>query len=70
LWIVSIGGLLFIKKYGAAIATFTLIYAFSFNAFNLIYYGAPIALLNGLSAIINGAAVVYMLFSLVQNSVN
>ena len=68
LWIVSISGLLFIKKYGAAISTFTLTYAFSFNAFNLIYYGVSIAILNGISAIINGAATVYMLLSLVQDS--
>ena len=67
LWIVSIASLLFIKKFGATVATFTLIYAFSFNAFNLIYLGPSIALLNGVSAIINGAAAVYMLFSLAQN---
>jgi hypothetical protein len=70
LWIISIAGLLFIRKYGAALATFTLIYAFSFNAFNLIYYGASIATLNGLSAITNGIAAVYMLLSLVENSGN
>lgn len=67
LWIMSTVGILFIRKYGAAIATFTLIYAFSFNAFNLIYFGAIIALLNGISAIINGVATFYMLFSLVKN---
>ena len=68
LWVLSIAGLIFLKKYGAAIATFTLIYAFSFNAFNLIYFGASIALLNGVSAIINATAAFYMLFSLAQNS--
>ena len=67
LWTLSTAGLLLIKKYGAAIATFTLIYAFSFNAFNLIYFGSSVAVLNGASAIINGAATFYMLFRLVQN---
>ncbi len=38
LWVASTAGLLLMKKYGAAIATFTLIYAFSFNAFNVIYF--------------------------------
>jgi hypothetical protein len=67
LWIVSTPSLLFIKKYGSAIATFTLIYAFSFNAFNLIYFGSSIALLNGVSALINGAAAIYMLLNLSKN---
>jgi hypothetical protein len=39
LWVASTAGLLLMKKYGAAIATFTLVYAFSFNAFNVIYFG-------------------------------
>ncbi len=54
------------------IATFTLIYAFSFNAFNLIFFGASIALLNGLSVLINGVATVYLLLRIVYkiNKVN
>ena len=66
LWAVSIASLLFMKKYGVAIATFALIYAFSFNAFNLIYFGFSIALLNGISAVINAAAAIYLLVSLVR----
>jgi hypothetical protein len=61
LWVVSTVSLLFVKKYGPTIAVFTLIYAFSFNAFNLIYFGLSIALLNGLSAIINLGAAIYLL---------
>ena len=66
LWLVSIAGLLLMKKYGGAIAVFAVIYAFSFNAFNLIYFGLPIALLNGTSAIINAAAAIYLLISTVR----
>jgi hypothetical protein len=61
LWVVSAASLLFIRKYGETISVFTLIYAFSFNAFNLLYFGLSIALLNGISAIINLAAALYLL---------
>lgn len=64
LWVVSIAGLLFMKRYGLAVAAFAVIYAFSFNAFNLIYFGLSIAVLNGTSAIINAAAAIYLLFIL------
>ena len=68
LWIVSIAGLFLMKKYGIAIATFALIYAFSFNAFNLIYFGISIALLNGISAIINVATAIYLLTIMVRTT--
>ena len=65
LWIASIAGLVLMRKAGAAIATFTLIYAFAFNAFNVLYYS--IYLLNGTSAIINAVATVYMFISIFSN---
>ena len=61
LWVVSAASLLLTKKSGEAISVFTLIYAFSFNAFNILYFGLSIALLNGISAIINLAAAIYLL---------
>jgi len=61
LWIISTVSLLLLKKHGLAIAVFTVIYAFSFNAFNLLYFGLSIALLNGLSVIINFVIAIYML---------
>jgi hypothetical protein len=61
LWVISTASLLFLKKYGLAIAIFTVIYSFSFNAFNLLYFGLSIALLNGLSAIVNLVAAIYLL---------
>ena len=66
LWIVSIIGLLSMKKLGAALATFSLIYAFSFNAFNVIYY-PQVFLLNGTSAIINLVAIGYMFRTIFSN---
>jgi hypothetical protein len=66
LWIISIVGLLFLGKYGIAISAFTLTYAFAFNAFNLLYFGSSIALLNGVSAIVNAFAIIYVLKSLVK----
>jgi hypothetical protein len=68
LWVVSAASLLFIRKYGVAIAVFTLIYAFSFNAFNLLYFGLTIALINGISAIINLAAAIYLLIIMTRGS--
>ncbi len=35
LWVASIAGLVLMRKVGAAVATFTLIYAFAFNTFNV-----------------------------------
>jgi hypothetical protein len=66
LWILSIIGLLSMKKVGGALALFTLIYAFSFNAFNVIYFSEA-RVLNGASIIINAAAIVYMFTSIFQN---
>jgi|SRR5665647_2780365 len=66
LWIISTVGLLLMKKFGAAIATFSLIYAFSFNAFNVIYFPEA-RLLNGISAVANAVAVVYMFISIFKN---
>jgi hypothetical protein len=60
--VVSIVGLSLMRKWGAALTTFTLIYAFAFNTFNIIYYS--IYLLNGLSAIINAIATVYIFKSI------
>ncbi len=68
LWVVSAASLLFIKKYGEAISVFTLIYAFSFNAFNLLYFGLSITLLNGISAIINLVAAIYLLIIMTRRS--
>jgi hypothetical protein len=65
LWVAATAGLLLMKKYGAAIATFTLIYAFSFNAFNVIYFSLYV--LNVPSATINFVAAVYMFISIFQN---
>jgi hypothetical protein len=58
LWVVSTFGLVLMKKWGAALAAFTLTYAFAFNVFNVIYY--QIYLLNGISATINAVAVAYL----------
>ena len=66
LWVVSTAGLLRTKRFGTAITIFTLIYAFSFNAFNLIYLG--VYLLNGVSAVLNAVAFIYMLAVTVRNS--
>ncbi len=58
LWVLSITGLISMRKIGAAIATSTLIYALAFNTFNVIYYS--VYLLNGASLIINIIAAIYM----------
>ena len=68
LWVVSAASLLLTKKYREAISVFTLIYAFSFNAFNLLYFSLSIALLNGISAIINLAAAIYLLIIMTRRS--
>jgi hypothetical protein len=56
----------FVEENWRAITLFTLIYAFSFNAFNVIYY-SEVIVLNGLSAIINAAAIVSMFTIIFQN---
>lgn len=66
LFILSTIGLLSMRKAGAALALFTLIYTFSFNAFNVIYF-PEVRLLNGISAIVNVAAIVYMFISIFQS---
>jgi hypothetical protein len=66
LFILSIIGLLSMKKAGAAITLFTLIYAFSFKSFNVLYF-PDFRLLNGISAIVNLAAIVYMFVSIFQS---
>lgn len=66
LWVLSIGGLSLMRKLGAAVATFSLTYAFSFNAFNMIYFPEA-RLLNGTSLIINGIAIVYIFRSIFGN---
>ncbi len=68
LWILSIAGLISARKLGAAIATFSLTYAFCFNTFNVIYFS--IYLLNGTSAIINAIAITYMFRSIFKKKFN
>ncbi len=65
LFTLSIAGLLSMRKWGATLATFTLVYTFAFNTFNVIYY--QIYLLNGTSAILNAAAALYMFRSTFAN---
>jgi hypothetical protein len=67
LWISSIAGLLSMRKWGAGLVTFVLTYAFSFNAFNVIYFPDTI-LLNGISAIVNAVAILYMFKSIFANT--
>ncbi len=61
LMLASIGSLFIVRKYGVAITAFVLTYAFSFNAFNLIYF--DFSVLNTVSALLNIASVAF-LFSL------
>jgi hypothetical protein len=70
LYILSIAGLISMRKLGAGFATFSLTYAFSFHAFNLIYYFASVYLINGIAAIINAIAIVYMFRSIFKNKFN
>ncbi len=65
-WSASIIGLLSLKKIGAAFATFSVVYAFSFNAFNVIYF-PQVRTLNGVSAIINAVALIYMFATILTN---
>ena len=66
LMLVSIAGLGSMRKLGAAFATFGLTSAFSFNAFNVVYF-PQVSFLNGVSAIINAIAIVYMFWSIFAN---
>jgi hypothetical protein len=59
LMVLSIAGLASMKRAGAFFATFSLSYAFSFNAFNVIYFPEA-RFLNGVSAVINAVAIVSM----------
>ncbi len=67
LWIASIVGLAMTRKAGAAFATFSLVYAFAFNAFNVIYFYPQASLLNSTSAIINTIAIIYMFRAISTN---
>lgn len=66
LWVISFASLFLMKKWGAALVTFTLTYSFAFNTFNFIYF-STMRLLNGTSAIINAIAIVYMFKSIFEN---
>ena len=59
-------GLITMRKAGAALATFSLIYIFSFNTFNVIYFPTT-AILNGVSAILSAIATVYMFTTVFSN---
>lgn len=64
--IASIVGLIFAGKYGLSLTTFTVIYAFSFNAFNLLYFG--VSQLNLVSALINALATVFLFSILIKRA--
>ncbi len=66
LWLSSIVALFSMRKWGAALATFVFIYAFSFNAFNIIYFPNT-SLLNGVSAVFNVIAIGYMFRAIFAN---
>ncbi len=63
----SFVGLFIMRKLGVAFAVFSLTYAFSFNAFNVIYFYPFSTLLNGSSAVINAIAIVYVFKSIFGN---
>jgi hypothetical protein len=60
------------KKIGMALSIFALIYVFSFNAFNVIYYSPVLSfaelLINLTSIIFTAAAFIYLLKTVLQNS--
>jgi uncharacterized membrane protein (DUF2068 family) len=61
LWAASIAGLLSMRKWGAAFATFTLCYTLSISAGILIYYQVwP----NAVRVVVNAAVIVYMFRSI------
>jgi phosphatidylglycerophosphatase A len=64
--VASIAGLVLAGKYGVALTTFTVIYAFSFNAFNLLYFG--VSELNLVSAVVNALATVYLFSILLKKA--
>jgi hypothetical protein len=64
--IASIIGLVFAGKYGVALTTFTLTYAFSFNAFNLLYFG--VSQLNIVSVLVNALGIVFLFSALLKKS--
>ena len=59
LFVLSVLGLLSMRKIGAAFTTYKLTYAFSFNAFNVIYLPETRPL-NGASGILNAIAIVFI----------
>jgi hypothetical protein len=65
LWVLSIVGLASMKKWGSALAAFTLSYAFAFNVFNVIYY--YLYTLNGTSAVINAIALIVIFREIFSN---
>ncbi len=66
LWVSSMIALFSMRKWGAAFTTFVFVYAFSFNAFNVIYFPNT-SLLNGISGVFNAVATVYMFKSIFAN---
>jgi hypothetical protein len=67
LWASSIVGLASLRKWGAALAVFTLIYTFSISTSILIYYQIW---LNALRVIVNGALIVYLFKSVFEGKFN
>jgi hypothetical protein len=61
LWITSIGGLFSMKKWGAALATFTLCYTLSTSVGILIYYQIW---LNAVRVVVNLVIIIYMFRSI------
>lgn len=61
LWSISIAGLLSMRRWGAAFATFTLIYTLSTSVGILIYFQVW---LNAVRVIINAPAIIYMFKSM------
>ncbi len=68
-WLLSTVALFSMRKWGAAFATFVFIYAFSFNAFNIIYF-TETSVLNGVSAIFNALAIGYMFKAIFADKFN
>jgi hypothetical protein len=64
--VASIVSLVLAGKYGVAVTIFTVIYAFSFNAFNLLYFG--FSQLNIVSVVINGLATVFLFANLLKKA--
>ncbi len=74
LFIASMAALLRSRKIGYALSIFTLIYAFSFNAFNILYFSAELPLaaliINAVSAIIDAFVFIYLFKTLLQNTLS